>query len=110
VGPVLAVNSEKAGARIFRSRRRVVPVPDRERDREFALAEAAMAGAPGDDTAALEVAADVPVEFAEPVGGVDDGDELAGLDDEERLAQQAGAQSDIPGGPNRTQREPDPEY
>jgi CPA2 family monovalent cation:H+ antiporter-2 len=110
VGPVLAVNSEKAGARIFRRRRRATPAPDRERDREFALAEAAMSGAPGDDTAALEVAAEAPIEFAEPIGGVDD-DELAEvLDDEARLAEQAGAQSDVQGGGSRPVREPDPEY
>lgn len=110
VGPVLAVNSEKAGARIFRRRRRATPVPDRERDREFALAEAAMSGAPGDDTAALEVAAEAPIEFAEPIGGVDD-DELAQvLDDDERLAEQAGAQSDVHGSGPRPVREPDPEY
>jgi len=112
VGPVLAVNSERAGARIFRARRRAVPAPDRERDREFALAEAAMSGAPGDDTAALEVAAAVvPIEFAEPIGGVDDG-ELADAHqgDDARLAEQAGAQSDVHGGGTRAAREPDPEY
>jgi monovalent cation:H+ antiporter-2, CPA2 family len=111
VGPVLAVNSEKAGARIFRPRKRAAQVPDRERDREFALAEAAMSGAPGDDTAALEVAAEVPIEFAEPIGGVDD-DELGDvqLGDDERLAEQAGAQSDVHGGAGRPVREPDPEY
>ena len=101
VGPVLAVNSERAGARIFR-RRVVVQAPDRERDRDFALAEAAMAGEPGDDTAALEVAAAEPLEpeFAEVTGGVDD--------DEARLAEQAGAQSDVHG--PRVERERDPEY
>ena len=53
-----------------------------ERDRDFALAEAAMAGAPGDDTAALEIAADeLPIEFADPVAGVDDGEDV---DAEER--------------------------
>ncbi len=58
VGPVLAVNSERIGARLF-GRRRGGAVPlDATRDRDFALAEAAMAGVDGDDTAALEVAAD----------------------------------------------------
>jgi CPA2 family monovalent cation:H+ antiporter-2 len=105
VGPVLAVNSESAGSRIFRQRHRPVPVPDRDRDRDFALAEAAMSGAPGDDTAALEVAADeFPVEFAEPVAGFDDGEDEA----EARLAEQAGAQSDAQA--SRPSREPDPEY
>ena len=70
VGPVLAVNSEKAGARIFRPRRRDGggSRADDGRDRDFALAEAAMSGAPGDDTAALEVAAsEPPFEFAEVI-------------------------------------------
>jgi CPA2 family monovalent cation:H+ antiporter-2 len=115
VGPVLAVNSESAGARIFRSRQRAVPVADRERDRDFALAEAAMSGAPGDDTAALEVAADefpdaFPVEFAEPVAGFDDGDsdDEAAADDDPRRAEQAGSQSDAES--TRPPRERDPEY
>jgi CPA2 family monovalent cation:H+ antiporter-2 len=110
VGPVLAVNSERAGARIFRPRRRVALTTDRERDRDFALAEAAMAGAPGDDTAALEVAAEVPVEFAEPVAGFDDGEVGDGIGEEDtRLAEQAGAQSDVQGA-DRPPRERDPEY
>ncbi|MGE3193143.1 MAG: cation:proton antiporter, partial [Microbacteriaceae bacterium] len=104
VGPVLAVNSEAAGARIFRARARPALVADRERDRDFALAEAAMAGAQGDDTAALEVAADeFPVEFAEPVAGVDDDEDL-----DVRLTEQAGAQSDAEA--TRPSRERDPEY
>lgn len=52
IGPVLAVNSERLGA-LGRSARRARRV-DAERDREFALAEAAMAG----EESALEVAAD----------------------------------------------------
>ncbi|MCU1416643.1 MAG: cation:proton antiporter [Schumannella sp.] len=113
VGPVLAVNSERAGARIFRRRRRSVPAPDRDRDRDFALAEAAMAGAPGDDTAALEVAADaLPAEpqqeFAEVSGGVDDGEDWQ--PDHDRLAEQAGAQSDVHGTTAAPPRERDPEY
>jgi len=54
IGPVLAVNSERIGAlgrRAVRARR-----ADEERDREFALAEAAMA----DELSALEVASDEP--------------------------------------------------
>jgi CPA2 family monovalent cation:H+ antiporter-2 len=110
VGPILAVNSERAGARIFRTRRRIAPPIDRDRDREFALAEAAMSGAPGDDTAALEIAADeLPIEFAEPVAGFDDGEDL---DPEERAearhAEQAAAQSDAQA--TRPPRERDPEY
>jgi hypothetical protein len=63
-----------------------------------------MAGAPGDDTTALEVAADeFPVEFAEPVAGFDDGEDL-----DARLAEQAGAQSDAEA--SRPPRERDPEY
>jgi CPA2 family monovalent cation:H+ antiporter-2 len=54
IGPVLAVNSERLGSLggAARRARRV----DAERDREFALAEAAMAG----EESALEVAADEP--------------------------------------------------
>ena len=110
VGPVLAVNSEKAGARIFRRRRKADVDPYRgtaSRDRDFALAEAAMSGAPGDDTAALEVAAsESPFEFAEVAGGVEDDVPPTA---EERLAEQAGAQSDV-SEPARPVREPDPEY
>lgn len=60
-GPVLAVNSERLGALgpTARRARRV----DVERDREFALAERAMAGGLDDDEPALEVAAG---EFPEP--------------------------------------------
>jgi CPA2 family monovalent cation:H+ antiporter-2 len=112
VGPVLAVNSEKAGARIFRRRRVADPYRGRSdgRDRDFALAEAAMSGAPDDDTAALEIAADeLPIEFAEPVAGFDDGEDL---DPEERAearhAEQAAAQSDAQA--TRPPRERDPEY
>jgi CPA2 family monovalent cation:H+ antiporter-2 len=108
VGPVLAVNSEKAGARIFRRRRRRAAVArDDGRDRDFALAEAAMSGAPGDDTAALEVAAsESPFEFAEVSGGVEDEVPPSA---EQRLAEQAGAQSDVSEAA-RPVREPDPEY
>ena len=81
VGPVLAVNSERFGGWLFSgrsfaerfSRRRRdsaalegAPV-DPARNRDFALAEAAMAGAAGDDLAALDVAASDHV----PVGAVD---------------------------------------
>jgi len=121
VGPVLAVNSERAGARIFRPRRRAATPASSARDRDFALAEAAMSGATGDDTAALEVAAGAsPFEFAEVSGGVDDDE--TGYDDtrtedrrtedrrtEDRLAAQAGAQSDVAEA-TRPPREPDPEY
>jgi CPA2 family monovalent cation:H+ antiporter-2 len=103
IGPVLAVNSERAGARIFRTRRRVAPAPDRERDREFALAEAAMAGQPDDDTAALEIAADELPEEEEAEAQAPAAD-----DAETRLAAQAGAQSDAQ--PQRVERERDPEY
>jgi CPA2 family monovalent cation:H+ antiporter-2 len=58
IGPVLAVNSERLGA-LGSARRRARRV-DTERDREFALAEAAMA----DEESALEVAADEPLSAA----------------------------------------------
>jgi CPA2 family monovalent cation:H+ antiporter-2 len=68
VGPVLAVNSERVGGWLFGgrlARRRLVPldasvpelVSERARDRDFAAAEAAMAGREGDDLPALVVAA-----------------------------------------------------
>lgn len=56
VGPVLAVNSERLGA--LGGTRRHARWIDVERDREFALAEMAMAGGFDDDLPALEVAAD----------------------------------------------------
>ena len=56
IGPVLAVNSERLGA-LGGSARRARRV-DEERDREFELAELAMAGGVDDDEPALEIAAD----------------------------------------------------
>lgn len=56
IGPVLAVNSERLSALLFRSQRRTARTVDAERDRELALAEAAMAGE-GDDEAAFDIAA-----------------------------------------------------
>jgi CPA2 family monovalent cation:H+ antiporter-2 len=46
IGPILAVNSERAGARIFRTRRAVEPTAERDRMRAegIALVEAATAG------------------------------------------------------------------
>jgi CPA2 family monovalent cation:H+ antiporter-2 len=57
VGPVLAVNSERIGARFFGRGRGALRV-DEDRDRELALAEAAMT----DEQAAIEIAADEPPE------------------------------------------------
>jgi len=132
VGPVLAVNSERAGGWIFTRRlgtRRAVVVSDAdaERDRDFALAEAAMAGAADDELAALDIAASdgVPVDAtdgtgtflsherdgellavgADPNAEVDDSD-----DDESRIARQAGQQSDHHDAPDPAGRERDPEY
>ncbi len=56
IGPVLAVNSERLGA--LGATRRGARRVDEERDREFALAEMAMAGGLDDDEPALEIAAD----------------------------------------------------
>jgi CPA2 family monovalent cation:H+ antiporter-2 len=93
VGPILAVNSERAGAVIFRSRRRAARVEDVDRDRDFALAEAVMAGEPGDDTVALEIAADeVPAE--------------APVTDLAEPAEQTEVPEDVPA----PSRERDPEY
>jgi len=132
VGPVLAVNSERAGGWIFTRRfgtRRAVVVSDADadRDRDFALAEAAMAGAADDELAALDIAASdgVPVDAtdgtgtflsherdgellavgADPNAEVDDSD-----DDESRIARQAGQQSDHHDAPDPAGRERDPEY
>lgn len=82
-----------------------------------------MAGPPGDDTAAAQVAADelpgnVPADPGPPeyvgaiagvAGGVDD-DELDTAREERRHAEQAGAQSDVQGTATRPSRERDPEY
>jgi CPA2 family monovalent cation:H+ antiporter-2 len=69
VGPILAVNSERAGAVIFRSRRRTARAEDHDRDHDFALAEAAMAGEPLDEAVALEIAADeAPPDAADDAG------------------------------------------
>ncbi len=73
IGPIIAVNSERIGTRVFPPRRSLRPTPDEARDHDFALAEAAMSGPSGDDTAALEIAAgETPVEVAEVSGGVED--------------------------------------
>lgn len=61
IGPVLAVNSERLGS-LGPAARRARKV-DAERDRQFALAELAMAGGIDDDEPALEIAAG---ELAEP--------------------------------------------
>ncbi|MFC5502838.1 cation:proton antiporter [Lysinimonas soli] len=142
VGPVLAVNSERFGGWLFsgwwRRRRTPLAAPaagDHDRDREFALAEAAMAGAADDDLAAMDVAASdgVPVDAVDGTGTflVDAhdaraarrpgrGDELdevpaeqrgellaagADPDAEARIARQAGEQSD-----HDDARHRDPEY
>jgi CPA2 family monovalent cation:H+ antiporter-2 len=64
IGPVLAVNSERLGS-LGGSARRARRV-DVERDREFELAELAMAGGVDDDELAFEIAADAaPVLGAE---------------------------------------------
>ncbi|CAN5372277.1 cation:proton antiporter [soil metagenome] len=127
VGPVLAVNSERLGVVLFGRRRRAAVPLDAGRDREFALAEAAMAGGVDDDLPALEVAADevdvpprppqVPVapleagQPAEPLLVPATLSELdGGLDDaERRLVEQAGQQSDARAD-GRPERERDPEY
>ena len=109
VGPVLAVNSERAGARMFRPRRRRTAADHGRtdnRDRDFALAEAAMSDASRDDTAFEIAASESPFEVAEVTGGVDDEVPTTA---EERLAAQAGAQSDV-SEPALPAREPDPEY
>ena len=77
VGPVLAVNSERVGDWLFTRRfaaahggRSREPPSGANRDRDFALAEAAMAGAGDDDLAALDVAASdgVPLDAVDGTG------------------------------------------
>ena len=133
VGPVLAVNSERAGGWVFTRRfgtRRAVVVSDADadRDRDFALAEAAMAGAADDGLAALDIAASdgVPVDATDGTGtflsherdgqllavGADPNAEVDDADDdaESLIARQAGQQSDHHDAPDPAGRERDPEY
>lgn len=136
LGPVLAVNSERAGgwlfSRRFGRRREVagVAADGSARDRDFALAEAAMAGAGDDELAALNVAASDGV-----AAGAIDGTgtflmdehegELLGVgadpdaepdeagdggDTEARIARQAHQQSDHHDVQSPAGRERDPEY
>jgi CPA2 family monovalent cation:H+ antiporter-2 len=64
IGPVLAVNSERLGS-LGPAARRARKV-DAQRDREFELAELAMAGGIDDDEVAIEVVADEIVEAMPP--------------------------------------------
>jgi CPA2 family monovalent cation:H+ antiporter-2 len=101
IGPILAVNSERIGARLFPTKRRE-PTPERDRMRAegIALVEAATAGLEPaqseliDDAVATflpdEPVETVPVETARPI---------------DRVAEQAAQQSDEVGGRTR-----DPEY
>ncbi|MES1212577.1 MAG: cation:proton antiporter, partial [Leifsonia sp.] len=137
VGPVLAVNSERVGTRLFSRRRRagVVPAAEAQRDRDFALAEAAMAGAGDDELAALDIAASdgVSADATEGVGTFlgrghdgellaagadpdavpgdmdDTGDSDETDDTESRIARQAEQQSDQPSW-DAASRDRDPEY
>ena len=136
IGPVLAVNSERAGgwlfSRRFGRRKAVEPaeVHETARDRDFALAEAAMAGAGDDELAALDVAASDHVAAGATdgtgtflvdehldhgtgvlLGAGEDPDADAELDDHEaRIARQAGQQSDHHDPMDAGARERDPEY
>jgi CPA2 family monovalent cation:H+ antiporter-2 len=136
VGPVLAVNSERAGSWLFSrrlGRRKVVePVAsESSRDRDFALAEAAMAGAGDDELAALDVAASDHVaagaidgtgtflsdeHTGQLLGAGEDPDADAEPDDDDhddddaRIARQAGQQSDHHDPRDGGSRERDPEY
>ncbi|MCS0498707.1 cation:proton antiporter [Protaetiibacter mangrovi] len=108
IGPVLAVNSERAGAWLFGRRGRSAVAPDAERDRALALAEAAMAGDPlAEEVAAGERLDTVPVPVIEDT--VPDVD--SALEREARRAEQARAQSDgLTEDELRRAREVDPEY
>ena len=64
IGPILAVNSEKIGRRVFRSRLQKSPARDRMRDEDIALVEAAMAG---DDPPEPRIADDVTEVYPDSV-------------------------------------------
>ncbi len=108
VGPVLAVNSERIGG-LLRRRPKKVRLPDAERDRELALAEAAMSaddlppaggGAAGEEARAER-------ELAEESGAEPPAVEPQAVEPqavERRLAEQAEQQSD------HDDRPRDPEY
>jgi CPA2 family monovalent cation:H+ antiporter-2 len=138
VGPVLAVNSERAGSWIFTrrfgTRRTVVAVgAEADRDRDFTLAEAAMAGAGDDELAALDVAASDHIavgaregtgtfltdvheehdgELLAPGADPDAGEDRADDNVESRIARQAGQQSDHHPSSDHADRDRDrdPEY
>ncbi|CAN5341456.1 cation:proton antiporter [soil metagenome] len=97
IGPILAVNSEKMGAVIFRTRKRVAVRPQGSlADENFALVEAAMAGeAVTTDQDELEPDDDI----------VDDEQELAPTPLIDPLIEQAMQQSD-----EVVERQRDPEY
>jgi CPA2 family monovalent cation:H+ antiporter-2 len=111
VGPLLAVNSERIGA-LFRRRKPEVPHElDLERDRQLALAEAAMAGEPMPEEAELvespAPAAPAPMPVLEDTAP----DIESALEREARLAEQARSQSDrLTEDDIRREREVDPEY
>ena len=92
VGPVLAVNSEKMGRVIFRTRKKpVASERDRIRDEEIALVEAVMAGK---DVPESEIPDDIVESFpTEPAGPRDP------------IEEQASQQSDA-----QYERKRDPEY
>ena len=91
VGPILAVNSEKIGRRVFRSRLQTTAHPPRNRVRaeEIALVEAAMAG---EDLPEPRIADDVIQVYPDTVAA-------------DPLAEQANQQSD-----EIVERKRDPEY
>ena len=107
IGPLLAVNSERIGA-LFRRRKPEVPHElDLERDRQQALAEAAMAGELPEEV----VVPQSPPE-PEPLLLEDTAPDIdTALERERRLAEQARAQSDrLTEDDIRREREVDPEY
>ncbi len=102
IGPVLAVNSERLGARVFPSRR-AAPTPERERMRAegIALVEAATSGLEPTQNEELD---DVVAEYV-PAGA-----DETGYDDEvDPVAEQAALQSDQKS-TRHVERQRDPEY
>ena len=101
IGPVLAVNSERMGRRIFRTRSAPAsPERDRMSAEDLALVEAAMAGDIPQPKQPDEVVERYPRSDTD-----DDEDDVDEVDETDPIARQAAEQSD-----QVTERKRDPEY
>lgn len=100
IGPILAVNSERLGARMFPKKKRVVtPERDRMRAEGIALVEAATAGLESSTHADVE---DAVAQYVPDEANVEAAETTSDFD---RVAEQAAQQSD-----EIAQRMKDPEY